>query len=93
MAPVTDSECGSSLPMPASAPLPQDRVGLTVAGLSRVAGAEHIVDSFLRFVGAMGTIRARVQLDPCAQTRPTVTRAEIVIITGELSLDDGSLLE
>jgi hypothetical protein len=80
-------------PIRAGAPLPQDRVGLTVAALSRVAGAEHIVDSFLRLVGAMGTIRAGVQLDPFAETRPTVTRAEIVVITGELSPDEWSLLE
>lgn len=84
---------GHVWPMRASAPLPQDRVGLTIAGLSKVSGAEHIVSSFVRLVGAMGTIRDGIRLDPFSDTRPTVTRADIVAIAGEFDEDEGRLLD
>lgn len=77
----------------APAPRPENRVSLSISGLFRVAGADHIVDSFLRLVDAMGRIRAGVRLDPFSETRPTVTRSEILPIAGQFSMDEGRLLE
>lgn len=84
---------GHVWPMRASAPLPQDRVGLTIAGLSKVSGAEHIVSSFVRLVGAIGTIRDGIRLDPFSDTRPTVPRTDVIAIAGELDDDEGRLLD
>lgn len=68
-------------------------MGLTVAGLARVAGAEPIVDGFLRLVGAMGRIRDAIQLNPFSDTRPVVTRPQILELTGEFAVDEGLVLE
>jgi hypothetical protein len=61
-----------------SAPTPQDRVGLTVAGLAHVEPAEQLVSHFLNLVDALGTIRAGARLDPFSETRPTFNRDQVM---------------
>lgn len=75
------------------APTPDSRVGLTIAGLSRLTGAEAIVDAFIRLVGAMGTFRDGVELDPFSESRPEMARAEVVARAGELGVGEGLLLD
>lgn len=84
---------GHLWPMRTGAPRPEDRVGLTIAGLAKLSGAEQIVNSFVRLVAAMGTIREGIRLDPFTDTRTTVTRADIVAIAGEFEENEGRLLD
>jgi hypothetical protein len=53
---------------------PQDRVGLTIAGLAHVPQAAALVTIFLNFVDALGSARASAHLDPFSESRPTITR-------------------
>ena len=66
-------------PVRQSAPLPENRVGLTVAGISHVPGAQRLVETFLGLVDALGTIRSEITLDPFSDTRPIVTRAQVLV--------------
>ena len=58
--------------------MPQDRIGLTVAGLVHVERAEALVDAFLNLVSALGTARKKVTIDPLSDALPTLSR-EVVL--------------
>lgn len=62
-------------------PSPDAQMGLTVAGLHHAQGTRQLVDAFVRFVAALGTLRQSITLDPLGKTRPTVTKAEVVAIS------------
>jgi hypothetical protein len=65
-------------PMRASAPSGQDQVGLTIAGLKHIDMATVFVRGLSVLIGAMGTIRAGVHLDPFTNQRPRTSVGEIV---------------
>lgn len=60
-----------------SSPQPQDQIGLRMAGLRHVQLAAGLVSEFCALVGALGTIRSNVNLDPFANERPVATRQDI----------------
>ena len=61
-----------------STPTALQRIGLTIAGLGKVPIAQTYVDNFLALVRAIGSIRSNIRLDPFADTKPTVTRDDVV---------------
>jgi len=75
---------GYITPRWARAPLPQDRIKLTIAGLVHIDRAKPIVDGFLSLIDALGAIRGDVHLDPFSETRPTVTRETVETTRGSL---------
>jgi len=54
------------------------RLGLTVAGLSYVDQAKPIVEGYLNFLDRLGEVRAAATLEPFAETRPVVLRAQLL---------------
>ncbi len=84
---------GAVWPMRQGAPTPDTRVGLTVAGMSNLAGGELVVDAFVRLVGAMAAFRADVELDPFSDTRPRMTRGDVLALAGAFEVDEGRLLD
>lgn len=79
-------------PMRPVVPVPQDRIGLTIAGLARVPLAQNAVDSFLGFVSALGTIRSQIKLDPFSDSRPIVTKAQLTAAKYPTVVDDSVVL-
>jgi hypothetical protein len=59
-------------------PSPQDRVGLTLAGLAHVQLAIPLVQATLNLISALGTCRENVRLDPFAVERPKIPRSTIL---------------
>jgi hypothetical protein len=59
-------------------PSPQDRVGLTLAGLAHVQLAIPLVQATLNLISALGRCRESVRLDPFAVERPKIPRATIL---------------
>lgn len=68
---------GFLFPVRPSAPQPQDQIGLRIAGLHHVELAAQLVSNLCTLIGALGTIRAGVALDPFANERPVATRQDI----------------
>jgi hypothetical protein len=69
---------GYLFPVRAGTPNTNDRLGLTVAGLSYVDRAKPIVAGFLNFLDRLGEVRASATLEPFAETRPVVSRAQLL---------------
>jgi hypothetical protein len=65
---------GWTWPSRQSAPMPTDRIGLTVAGLMKVERAGPLVDLFANFLNALGVARRKVSLDPLTDGDPSVRR-------------------
>jgi hypothetical protein len=65
---------------------------LTIAGLSRVPAARTRVLVFIKFVGALGTLRSQVALDPFEDVQPTITKSDVLrLIYPSISADSGLL--
>ncbi len=75
------------------APTREDRIGLRIAGLRHVQQATGLVSEFCSLVGALGTIRSRVQLDQFADKRPVITKQEIAQQLRPPTPPDPSLLD
>lgn len=69
---------GYLYPARAGAPNASDRLGLTVAGFSYVDRAKPIVEGFLSFLDRLGQVRAGATLEPFTETRPVVSRAQLL---------------
>lgn len=65
-------------PIRPTMPAPTDRIAVTVWGLSYVERARTLVDAFVNLLDALGTIRAGIKLDPFSDSRPIVTRAQVM---------------
>jgi hypothetical protein len=59
-------------------PNSNERVSLTVAGLSHVTVAQTLVNSFLVLLNALGTFRSRITLDPFGDDQPSGQRAAVL---------------
>jgi hypothetical protein len=59
-------------------PGPNDRVHLTILGLSHVEVAHSLVRSFLHLVSAFGTARRAMRLDPFADDQPIGRRESVL---------------
>lgn len=70
-----------------------DTVTLTIAGLARVPIARTRVLTFVRLVGALGTLRSAVVLDPFEDTQPTITKSDVLRIIYPSQAADSGLLD
>ena len=69
-----------------------DTVKLTIAGLAHVSIARTRVLAFIRFVGALGTLRSEVVLDPFEDILPAISKNDVLrIIYPSRAADSGFL--
>lgn len=65
-------------------PMPQDQIGLTIAGLRHVQAASSLVTGLCSLISALGTIRSEIALDPFANERPRVTMRQAAEVESKL---------
>lgn len=70
-----------------------DTIKLTIAGLSHVPVARVRVLTFIRFVGALGTLRSEVVLDPFEDIQRTITKSDVLRVIYPSTAADPELLE
>lgn len=75
-----------------STPTALQRIGLTIAGLGKVPIGQTYVNNFLALVRAIGNVRSKIRLEPFADTKPAVTREDIVSSRRPFLTIDKSLL-
>lgn len=73
---------GMVWPARVPAPMPEDRVGLTIAGLAYVDNAFGLVRAALKLISALGIYRNNIELDPFDTARPLAPRD--FLLQGEL---------
>ncbi len=56
---------------------PRSPIGLTIAGLHHVIDAAPLILPWVRMIGALGTIRSTVRLDPFAEEIPRASKSDV----------------
>ncbi len=74
-------------------PASQDQVRLSVAGLRHTQLGGQVVREFCLVVGALGTIRSNVRLDPFANEAPVTTRSDIIQLLRVPELGGAEILD
>ena len=80
-------------PLGAARPAAQNQVGIRIAGLRHVRLASGLVAEFCSLVGALGTIRSSIELDPFANERPVAAKGDVAELLKPTALPARPLLD